>query len=34
MGGEKPTVPENMRDTLTSSDYNSVRTLSFIKLMF
>ena len=34
MGGGKPTVPENMMDTLTSSDYDSAPTLSFTNITY
>ena len=34
MGGGKPAVPENMMDTLTSSDYNSAHTSSFTTVRY
>lgn len=34
MGGGKPTVPENLMGTLTSSDYSSAYTLSFIYIRY
>ena len=34
MGGGKPTVPENMSGTLTSSGYNSAHTSSFNIIMY
>jgi hypothetical protein len=34
MRGGKPTVPENITGTLTSSDYNSAHTSSFTTIMY
>ena len=34
MDGGKPTVPENMRGTLTSSDYNFAHTSNSTKVMY
>ena len=34
MGGGKPTVPEKMMGTSTSSDYNSAHTSSFINMRY
>ncbi len=31
MGGGKPTVPENVMDTLTSSDYSSAHTSNYLE---